>query len=373
MPATRLSIIRSVATLTVASVLGLMPALAAAQNAARSGKWTIELYGGGSTSSSSSKGSGLEAFEPGVVFAAESGQPSRAVSSWYFGDGALLLNQALTQLAIADGITLPRIVPLDAALLAPGGNPGSGGLFGLRLGKALSSKLTIEFSVEKSLARLELSDGLKNGLKASSESFEAAFKGLLATAPVPPLTVTVSSTLTMPGASKSNMRIAGAARWTVFGGNRLEAYVTGGGGVLLNGGDGPSAILNGRYTFRYFGLFLMNETDRVVVSVSSKKTSLMGLVGGGVTYDWSQSTGLRADVQLQLNSSRDVTSLTAAPAITIAAPTNVMTTVPSPSLQFSTLPNIRSSLSGPNQNLTLFTSSGVSRRISFTLGIFKRF
>jgi hypothetical protein len=342
-----------------------------AQNAPRPGKWTIELYGGGSASSASTSGTPLDAFEPGDPFATQSGQISRAVSSWYFGDGAALLNQALAQISNISGTTLPRIVPLDAGLLASGGIQGSGGLFGLRVGRSLSAKLTIEFSVERSLAKLQLRDGLKNALNIASESFEAAFAAMLATAPAN--TITVDSQLTMSDASSTDTRIAGSAKWTVFSGNKIEAYVTGGGGLILNSGDGTSAILNGRYTFRYFGLFPMSETDRVVVNVSPKKTNVMGIVGGGLTYNLSSRTGLRADVRLLLNSTGDVTSLTAAPNIVISSPTNVMTSVTSPSLQFSNQPNVRSTLSGPNQRLTLFTGSGLSRQIAISLGIFKRF
>ncbi len=356
--------------LIVIASLGL-PASAIAQNAARPAKWTVELYGGGSAPSASSGGAPIEGFDSGVSFPAESGQLSRAVSSWYFGDGAALLNQALAQFSSISGTILPRIAPLDAGLLASGGRRKSGGVFGVRVGRTLSHKLTIEFSVERSLAKLGLSDGLKDALRAGSESFEAAFEGLLATAPAN--SVNVTSTLTMPDASNTNTRLAAAAKWTVFTGTRLTGYVTGGAGLILSSGEGPSAILNGRYSFRYFGLFPMNETDRVVVRVNESKNPPMGIFGGGVTYDLSARTGLRADVRVLLSSTSDVTSVTASPLVAIVAPTNVMTSVTSPALQFSTQPNIRSTLSGPNQNLTVFKGSGFTRQVAITLGVFKRF
>ena len=355
----------------VALIIGLVPAMAHAQNAARPGKWTIELYGGGSAGSASTSGTAIEGFEPGVPFAVESGQISRAVPSWFFGDGALLLNQAVAHFSNITGTPFPGISPLDTALLAPGGTPGNGAVVGIRVGRSISAKLAVELSVERSLAPIDLNDDLKAALQAGSDSFKAAWQGLLGTAPVTNLSVT--STLTMDDGSGGSTRIAGAAKWTVFSGDRLEGYLTGGGGFILNGSEGPSAILNGRYTFRYFGLFPMDETDRVVVRVTPPKNSLMGIVGGGATYDLSSSTGLRADVRLMLNSTRDVTSLTAAPAVARLTPANVLTSVTSPGLQFSTQANIRSSLSAPNANVTLFTGSGLSRQIAFSLGIFKRF
>jgi len=354
-----------------AGVIGLWPATADAQNTARPGKWTIEFYGGGAASSSSSSGTPLEAFASGETFVADSGQQSRAVSSWYFGDGAALLNQALAQAAILAGTTIPQLAPLDSALLAPGGSRGSGGLFGVRIGRTVSSKLAIELSLERGLAQLELSDGLKNALQAGSDSFKAAFQGLLATAPV--TSIVVTSQLTMPDASNANLRIAGAAKWTLSSGGKVETYLTGGGGVVLNNGDGPSAVLNGRYTFRYFNIFPMDETDRVVVTVTQPKTSLMGIIGAGMTYDFSASSGIRVDGRMLFNSTKDVTSLTAAPLVAAQTTTNVMSTLTSPALQFNTRTNLRSTLSGPNDKLTLFTGSGFSRQVSVTIGIFKRF
>lgn len=370
-PCVRRSVARTVGTLTAIVLAGLLPTAAQAQNAARTGKWTIEFYGGGSSSSGSSSGEAIEGFGTGAPFTTESGQTSRAVSSWYFGDGSTLLNQVLTQFAAINGTPFPRIVPMDAALTANGGSRGSGSAFGLRIGRAITPKLSFEFNVERSLAKLALSDKLQAALNTGSDSFQAAFQGLLATAPVTNLVV--SSTLTMPDRSNAQTRIAGALKWTVYSGGKMEAYVTGGGGVIRNGGKDPEAILNGRYTFRLFGTFLMDETDRVVVTVEQPKTNLMGLVGGGVTYDLSSKTGLRADVRLLMNSTRDVTKLTAAPIVTTATPSQAIPSVTNPAIQFSSNANIRSSLSGPNQNLTLFTASGTNRQISFTLGIFRRF
>lgn len=370
-PCIRRSAAKTAGTLTAIALMGLLPAAAQAQNAVRPGKWTIEFYGGGSSSSGSSSGEAMEGFGAGAPFATESGQTSRAVSSWYFGDGSTLLNQVLTQFAALNGTTFPRIVPLDSALLANGGSRGSGAAFGLRIGRALTPKLSFELNVERGLAPLALSDELQAALQTSSDSFKAAFQGLLDTAPVTNLSV--SSTLAIPDQTNAQTRIAGALKWTVFSGNKLEAYVTGGGGVIMNSGEDPEAVLNGRYTFRLFGTFLMDETDRVVLTVEQPKNNTMGLVGGGVTYDLSSKTGLRADVRLLVNSTKEVTKLTAAPVVATPTPTQVLPSVTTPGIQFSSNPNVRSSLSGPNQNLTLFTASGTNRQISFTLGIFKRF
>ncbi len=363
---------RVFATLSAIALGGFWPSTAHAQNAARPGKWTIELYGGASSSSSSSSSGGaVPAFAPGTPFTTESGQPSRAVSSWYFGDGAGLLNQVLARFEAIDGTPFPELIPMDAAFGRNGASRKSGGAFGLRVGRTLTSRLSLELSVERSLAKLALTSALQDALKASSDSFEESFQALLATAPVTNLVVT--SQLTTPDRANSQTRVAGAMKWTVLSGSKVEAYLTAGGGVMLNSGEGPQAVLNGRYTFRLFGAFLMDETDRVVVSVTQPKNNAMGLVGGGLTYDLSERTGIRVDARLLVNSTKDVTKLTAAPAVATATTTGVLPSATSPGIQFSTQPNVRSSLSGPNLAATLFEGSGTNRQVTVTIGIFRRF
>jgi hypothetical protein len=271
------------------------------------------------------------------------------------------------------GTTFPRILPLDDALKADGGKLPGGAMFGVRLGRVLTPTLSLEVSVERSLAKMGLSDSLMQGLDAASESFKSAFEALLGSAPA--ANVAVTSSVTTRDASTVQTRIAAAVKWTVSSGSRIEAYLTGGGGLIRNSGEAPQAILNGRYTFRFFDLFPMDELDRVVITVTPQKSSAMGLVGGGVTYDLSPSSGLRADVRLLLNSAKNETTMTAAPGLVASTPGQVMPTASgiSPGIQFSTQPGERSTLSGPNANLTLFTGSGLSKQISFTLGIFKRF
>jgi hypothetical protein len=351
------------------ALLAWLPATAHAQSAPRSTKWTIEFYGGRSATSASSSGTAVDGFTPAVPFTMVSGQPTRSVSSWFFGDGALLLNQTLTQFSNINGTTFPRITPLDASLLASGGSRGGGGLLGIRVSRDLSERLAIELSIER-LAQLQLTDDLKGALQEASDSFKAAFEALFATAPTG--NPDVSSMLTLREGSRQT-KMAVAAKWTVLTRSRWAGYLSAGGGITINGSEGPSAVLNGRYRFAYLNLYPFDETDRVLVSVSQPKNSAMGLVGGGVTYDLFSSIGLRADVRLLFNSTKDVTRLAAAPDRAVTNQISVMATVTSPGLQFSTTPGIQSSFSGPNVNITLFRASGFSKQIAFSLGIFKRF
>ena len=323
--------------------------------------------------SGSTSGTPIASFAPGTPFTLASGQPSRAVSSWFFGDGALLLNQVLGQFQANAGTPFPRIASLDDALRSGGGKQGSGALFGLRLGRDLTDKLGIEFSVERGLAKMELSDELSDALQEASETFEQSFTALLSTAPQTNLSV--NATVTTRDSSSAQTRLAGALKWTVYSGSRLQAYLSGGGGIIMNSGDAPQAVLNGRYTFRFFGAFPMDESDRVVVTLNQKKNNPMGLVGAGFTFGLSSSSGLRADARLLLSSTKDTVTMTAAPGVVAGSPQQVLTTAANitPGIQFSTMAGVRSTLSGPNENLTIFTGSGLSKQIAVSLGIFKRF
>jgi len=360
------------AFLTALALLALA-ASAEAQNATPAGKWTVELYGGRSSGSDSTSGKPTATFPAGDPFTLDSGQPSRAVPSWFFGDGAVLLNQVLTQFAANTGATFPRIAAVDAALGASGGRLGSGGVFGVRIGRVLTPKLTAELTMERSLAKMVIRDSLLNGLEAGGDSFTAAFQTLLSSLPVTNLSVT--STLATRDDRNAQTRLAGALKWTVSSGKRIEAYVTGGGGLIRNSGDGAQAILTGRYTFRLFGTFPVDQTDHVVVSVNQPESRAMGLVGGGVTLALSSNAGLRADVRLLLSAMRDVTTLSASPDTDAQSPPIVLSTSPgiSPGIQFSTQAEVRSTLRGAIDNLSVFTGSGLSKQVAFTLGVFKRF
>lgn len=350
-----------------------LPASAEDQTATRSQKWTFEIYGGGAPAAFASTGASRAAFPVGSSFTLASGQPSRAVSSWYFGDGAALLNQVLTQFSASAGSTFPRIVPMDAALTADAARRAGGLVFGARLGRSFTSRLAFELDLERGLASSALDDSVRTGLQSSSDSFSAAFRGLLNSAPV--TSVAVSSTLTVPDVTNHQTRVAFVLRLTVLKGNRVSAHLVGGGGFVSNGGKTPEATLLGRYGFRLFGSFPMDETDSVVLRITQPKGAAMGVFGAGLTFDLSSRSGLRADVRLQMNSNGDTSVLTSAPAI---APQSLVSVLPtsattSPGLQFSTQPGVRSTLGGPGASVTLFSGSGLNSQASFTIALFRRF
>ena len=93
-----------------------VPASATAQS------WEVEFHGGYVLSSKPSSGTGAL---PGTNAASAS-----TVPSWYFGDGALVLNQALTSIRLS-----PSIVALDSVLKSPFVERRPGGSVGIRIGR----------------------------------------------------------------------------------------------------------------------------------------------------------------------------------------------------------------------------------------------
>ena len=349
-----------------------IPGAAYAQAAGGSGsRWTLEVYGGASSSAESTSGSAGAAFPAGTPFTTTAGTPSRIHTSWYFGDGTKLLDQVLAQFGAINGTTFTRIVPLDPVLMAAATRRSTGATFGLRVSRHLTSRLAVEANVERSQGSQVFSGAAHSALESSRDSFKAAFEGLLATAPVTALSV--ASTMTVREGSASQTRLTAAARWTLVSGTRASAYATVGGGVLMNGGDDLQAVFNGSYSFRLFGAFPMSETDRAVITVTGPSSAVLGLVGGGITYDFSSRLGLRADVRVSLSPNSDVTTVSGSPSVGTLTPAGVLPSATTPGIQFSSTTGVPSSLSGAAATYTTFSGSGMNRHVSFTVGIFRRF
>src|SRR5439155_18528990 len=114
--------------------------------------WEVEFYGSASLPHVPTSGTvGLPA--PGVPFATLSGRPSRRVSSWYFGDGASLLNQIYSAPSIRIS---ERITPLDPVLAGALATPGRRAGFGFRIGRAINPRFLAQFSLEFIPDQLEI-------------------------------------------------------------------------------------------------------------------------------------------------------------------------------------------------------------------------
>src|SRR5438093_10179484 len=114
---------------------------AAAQSAAGD-RWQIEIHGGGLWPSTPTGGEAA-AFPAATTFTTLAGSQSRRVSSWFFGDGATLLNSVNRVLAPSAPLT-----PLDKVLGASAATRDSGPDVGLRVARRFGSRYSAELSVD---------------------------------------------------------------------------------------------------------------------------------------------------------------------------------------------------------------------------------
>jgi hypothetical protein len=342
----------------------------AGQPAVESGKWEVEIHAGASTGGGISGGTGIGQFPVGVPLPTGAGTAtSRRVSSWYFGDGALLLNQTNTALG-----GVGRMTPLDSVLTTAIGRLDGGTMFGFRVGRSLTPRISADFSFDYAQGGLRMTDQAVAAIERTRLSFVDAWNGLLATGAIPNPIVTSESEVEEGGGHQ--LLAVGAVNIHLFRAGRFVPYVTAGGGGLFNRGTAPSAALTGNYRFSFAGIFPINETDRMTLGAATSDRAFVGVVGGGFKYGMSARDGLRVDVRVHLSGSGIETLAGATPSVVFQSPAFVISTGTIPSIQFSNSQvfNRPSSLSGPViDDLNTFKGSGVQSRVSVTAGYFFRF
>lgn len=355
-------------------VLVLFSASATAQQT--QGKWEVELHGGWAQAF---KPSGGTAFlpDPAALFRTFSGEPSRRVSSWYFGDGASLLNDVNAALRIS-----PRIVPLDPALHSPVSRR-SDAMFGARISRQITTRLAAEFSFDYNRSQLEISDATMSDIEASRTSFIAAWNGVLASDAGLPgaagflfVSPVVTSTSTVEPPEGRQVLAVGALDINLTRPRTVTPFVLIGAGLMSNLGDVPSVTLKGRYRFLFGGVIPVEETDTVQVRYSLPDHVLAGVFGGGFNYSVSPRSGIRVDARAHVSSHATDVFLDATPAVLTTTPGG-FATFTTPSVQVASNPpagNNPSSLSGPAiADFRTFEGSGTQTQVSVAAGWFWRF
>jgi hypothetical protein len=360
----------------LAVVLSLCgPVSAAGQVPASSaGRWELEIDVGGVLANHPTAGTGaLPA--PGQTLPTISGGATRRVSSWYFGDGALLFNQVAEQIGRPE-----RVTPIDAVVVAAAGRRRSGGAVGGRLIRTLGDRLSVEAAVHATFGTLDLGPNAVAGIEAARASFATAWTALLSPGIFAGLTVT-SETDVQRG-RRRDVLTTGAVNVALKTTGRAIPYLTGGAGVASAVGRPPRVTLVGSYAFRTGSAQSpFAEVDAVTLRISAPNHRLVGIVGGGLRYEWSSRWSVRAEARLHVGRSRMDTLLDAEPTIvTVTSPMTILGFTTTPSIQFRNFPSpgagqgaAQSSLSGPPiSSFTTFTGSGTQRQFSLTFGIVRR-
>lgn len=272
-------------------------------------KWEIEGHIGGSFFSNPTSGAAQlppagASYQVAPLFplppefpGAREWPSSRVVSSWYFGDGSVLFNDARPILSRSVPIT-----PLDPALTRAGDERDGGLLFGFRVARALNDRLSAEFSFDASLARVRMGDDARAAIETTSTSFEQAFDGLSWIG-----FAGVDSNVTIHREGGGQLNATGALTVNLLTGHRWTPYATIGGGVASSVGDMPRATLVGKYQvldiFEETGTILVDDTDTVNVRYEMNPAGIL-LLGGGFKFDLSPRAGIRGDVRFGIASNR---------------------------------------------------------------------
>jgi hypothetical protein len=336
-------------------------------------KWEVEAHVGGGVGNRPTSGTAIGAFPAGEAFVV-GGRPGRYASTWYFGDGALLIGQ------IGSGFTgtaaaTTKVTPLDPVLTAAALERKRGAGAGVRLGRRLTRSIGAELSIDTMAGSLNFTGTALSGIEATRASFTPMWNAILSTGPTIFLNRSVSSNTTLTDRVDSRQTfVTGAATFELPGMGRVTPYATAGGGVVFRSGDLPTATLTGNYQFRIAGTFPFNETDVVKVHFTAKDRVPVGLFGGGVKYALSARQGLRADVRVHLSANSIDTLVDARPNVVLATPAVSLFSGTTPPLVLSNMPLVRSVLTGaPITDLKTFSGSGRDIQTNFTVGYFVRF
>ena len=340
-------------------------------------KWEVDGHGGAFFGALSTSGTGGGAFPAGQAFTAASGQPSRYISSWMFGDGAVLINQIAS--AFAGIPVVDRMASLNPLLSASSLEGSSGGSFGARVSRRLNSRFRAEFEIESSATSLAFTSSSLNRIEATRASFAPVWNGLIATGG--------GVIFTSPNVSATTVLSDDVSSWrTSMTGNleirlwqtpRMIVFATGGGGVIRQSASLPEATVTGTYQFLYAGTVPqapLSETDTVRVHYQVSQYTPVVTFGGGMKYFLSARSGIRADLRVYASGNSLDTLVDATPSNVVGSPTFSISSTTNPALVFSNSPSLRGNLTGPViTNLKTFTGSGQQVQYSITAGYFFRF
>ena len=351
--------------MTTCPLAALVLVTIAAPARAQQPAWTIEGHGGFMTTGSLSSGTASVPPPGANILTSSPTDPSRQVSSWFFGDGASLLNGASAAFGAAS-----RVTPLDAAFAALGVGTGAGG--GLRVTRRISPRFDLEFSLDVVAGSSSAATALQAAGAATSASFTATFTALLASGPFDG--VNVNATSTAGGGAGRDLVTTGALRWRLGAMAGWDSYATFGGGLVTRTGSLASVAVQGHYQFSVLSQVPIDETDSVVARYAGHAAPV-GVVGAGLSRSISGDWLIDVDARVLIGGSDSRLLLDASPSRVTGTPAGFVESFTSPAVQFSNNPSTgrQSTLSGPAINGFAAFSGGTAIRTLVTVGIAKRF
>jgi len=346
--------------------MALVAWLMAVPAGAQDRRWEVEAYGGLIAAQASSSGT-LTLPPPGPSIVTSSPIfPSRAVPSWFFGDGSSLLNAVNAEFELAAQVT-----PLDSAF-APLDVPRMAS-FGARLRRTLAPHWALEIGLDTTASTGIDADALTTDMDATRSSFQGAMTGLLGTGPFSGVIVTTSGDIAAGSRRETALTLALNRGFGWPGG--FTPSVVFGGGVALGSGTAPSIDLQGSYSFSVLGQIGFSENDRIRVRYDNG-TAFVVVAGGGLQRDFSSNWGLRIDARVLIGPDTTRVRVDATPSVaTGGTERGFVESFTNPAIQFSSAPasgRVSSLSGGPLSDVQVF-KGGTRARTQITFGITRRF
>lgn len=294
--------------------------------------------------------------------------PSRRVPSWFFGDGATLLNAVNEQL----GLTA-RITPLDAAIATIGRSAQSGAGMGARVRIRTAPRVWTELAVDTTGRSETVPDSLLAVVEQTRGSFVQAMTALFASGPFTGTAVTATASL--PSAHWRDVTATVAANVELNEIAGLTPFLTLGGGLITRTGRQSEVTLEGRYRSRILNSVPIDETDTVTIR-GVANTAPAIVLGTGLSRSIAGRLSMRLDARMIAANRTIASSIDAAPAVLAGTPADYIESFTNPSVQFSNNASTgrRSTLSGDALDHAEVTrSTRLQARVLVTLGVAFRF
>lgn len=282
---------------------------------------------------------------PGATFTTAQGNATtRQVPSWFFGDGAVLLNGVLAALGHPAQVA---VAPIDGLLTSPPLEPRTTIGGGLRLSRNLTPAVALEFGIDVAPLALQISESVRTALAAAVAGYSSAFEALLSDPSlVSGLEVLAQSTTS--GGSTTTITATLGARVALMPRARVRPFAVGGGGVAFHVGEDAQATLIGRYQFvRTSNGRPFDETDHVTIHIGAPSAQGVGYIGGGVEFDLGPGRGLIMDARVLVARGGPKTTVRTAPTRLEVVGGSVVSLPVDPTIQFSDVGFIASSLTTP--------------------------
>jgi hypothetical protein len=348
----------------------------AAQTAAT--HWTLEVRGGFGLATNPSAGAGqLPRLGAIISPASSTGGPVRAVSSWFFGDGAAQLNS----IAATASPPAPPLSPLDSMLTTRSANRGSGSTFGVTISRDLSAHLSADFNFDRNNQPFGLTSAAASAIESTRAGFVATWQPLLATTHPDAVAMVSAST---GGVTSAGIQIeaSGTLTYRLKPGSGFDPFITIGAGILANHGTTLSNALIGNYSVAVPNpVFhdiqtIVGQQDMVTIDIADRGSRLAGILGGGIEKALSAQGGLRFAARLALRSNHPEATIDAGPTTPIGppGPSNPLFGVVTAISNGATTIVLPTTLTGPSlTGFKTFMGQGIRVEATITVGYFFRF